>query len=224
MRLLSLLIALLAVWAPSSEGRERELERAREAVTVLNEIMSVPESAIPESLLQDARAIAVIPNTVKAGLTIGARHGRGLLAVRGRDNTWSNPVFIRLTGASVGFQVGVQSADIVLVFRTDRGVDSVVNGKFTLGADASVAAGPVGRSASAATDAQLRAEIYSYSRARGVVRWGGVGWRRPHHRSPRQPARLRARRHAAPDLRRGVNNVPAPIVDFRDALEEYTSR
>lgn len=224
MRLLSLLIALLAVWAPSSEGRERELERAREAVTVLNEIMSVPESAIPESLLQDARAIAVIPNTVKAGLTIGARHGRGLLAVRGRDNTWSNPVFIRLTGASVGFQVGVQSADIVLVFRTDRGVDSVVNGKFTLGAGASVAAGPVGRNASAATDAQLRAEIYSYSRARGLfagVALDGAALTIDHRANQRAYGRAVTPRQI---FAGGVNNVPAPIVDFRDALEEYTSR
>jgi lipid-binding SYLF domain-containing protein len=88
--------------------------------------------------------------------------------VRTRDGSWSHPSFITLTGGSLGFQAGVQSADVILVFRSDKGVDSIVNGKFTLGADASVAAGPVGRSAQASTDEQLKAEIYSYSRARGL--------------------------------------------------------
>ncbi len=225
MRKLTLLLtALVLLDAPRLEARERELERAREAVTVLQEIMSVPERAIPEALLSEAHAIAVIPNVVKAGLTIGARHGRGLLAVRGRDNTWTNPVFIRLTGASVGFQVGVQSADIVLVFRTERGVDSVVNGKFTLGADAAVAAGPVGRNAALATDAQLRAEIYSYSRARGLfagVALDGAAISIDHRANQRAYGRAVTPRQI---FAGGVNNVPTAIVDFRDALEEYTSR
>lgn len=225
MRRLTLFLAALSLLiAPPLQARERELERAREAVTVLQEIMSVPERAIPEALLSQAYAIAVIPNVVKAGLTIGARHGRGLLAVRGRDNTWTNPVFIRLTGASVGFQVGVQSADIVLVFRTERGVDSVVNGKFTLGADAAVAAGPVGRNAALATDAQLRAEIYSYSRARGLfagVALDGAAISIDHRANQRAYGRAVTPRQI---FAGGVNNVPTAIVDFRDALEEYTSR
>jgi lipid-binding SYLF domain-containing protein len=109
-----------------------------------------------------------MPDVVKAGLVFGGRGGKGLMAVRGSDGTWSNPTFITLGGGSFGFQAGVQSADVVLVFRNRRGVDNIVNGKFTLGADASVAAGPVGRSAQASTDGQLKAEIYSYSRARGL--------------------------------------------------------
>lgn len=224
MRFLSLLIIGLIAWVPWSEARERELERAREAVRVLNEIMSVPESAIPEALLRDAYAIAVIPNVVKAGLTVGARLGRGLLSVRGRDNTWTNPVFVRLTGASVGFQVGVQSTDVVLVFRTERGVESIVNGKFTLGADAAVAAGPVGRHAALATDAQLRAEIYSYSRARGLfagVALDGAVIAIDHRANERAYGRTVTPRQI---FAGGVSDVPSPIVDFRDALEEYTSR
>lgn len=224
MRILPFLFAVSIALSPSAGARERELARASEAVTVLREIMSVPDKAIPEALLSQAYAIAVIPNVVKAGLTIGARHGRGLLAVRGRDNTWSNPVFIRLTGASVGFQVGVQSSDIVLVFRTERGVDSVVNGKFTLGADAAVAAGPVGRNAAAATDAQLRAEIYSYARARGLfagVALDGAAISIDHRANQRAYGRAVTPRQI---FAGGVSNVPAPIVDFRDALEEYTSR
>jgi len=142
--------------------------RARNAVRVLADIQAIPESAIPDKLLDEAHAVVVVPDSIKAGLVIGARRGHGVLSVRRPDGTWSNPAFVTLTGGSVGFQAGVQSADIVLVFRSQRGVDSIVNGKFTLGADAGVAAGPVGRNASAATDGELKAEIWSWSRARGL--------------------------------------------------------
>lgn len=147
---------------------EKEDNRANDASRVLSEILRIPEDSIPSKLLNEAQAIAVIPDVVKAGFVVGGRRGKGLIAVRGSDGTWSNPSFIVLTGGSFGFQAGVQSADIILVFRNGRGVDSIVNGKFTLGGDASVAAGPVGRSAQASTDEELKAEIYSYSRARGL--------------------------------------------------------
>ena len=164
------LTALLALMLPfAANAQEREIQRADNAVRVLSEILAIPEESIPERLLREAEAIAVMPDVVKAGLVFGGRGGKGLMAVRGSDGTWSNPTFITLGGGSFGFQAGVQSADVVLVFRNRRGVDNIVNGKFTLGADASVAAGPVGRSAQASTDGQLKAEIYSYSRARGRV-------------------------------------------------------
>jgi lipid-binding SYLF domain-containing protein len=163
------LTALLALMLPfAANAQEKEIERADNAVRVLSEILAIPEESIPERLLREAEAIAVMPDVVKAGLIFGGRGGKGLMAVRGSDGTWSNPTFITLGGGSFGFQAGVQSADVVLVFRNRRGVDNIVNGKFTLGADASVAAGPVGRSAQASTDGQLKAEIYSYSRARGL--------------------------------------------------------
>lgn len=163
------LTALLALMLPlSASAQEKEIARADNAVRVLSEILAIPEESIPERLLREAEAIAVMPDVVKAGLVFGGRGGKGLMAVRGSDGTWSNPSFITLGGGSFGFQAGVQSADVVLVFRNRRGVDNIVNGKFTLGADASVAAGPVGRSAQASTDGQLKAEIYSYSRARGL--------------------------------------------------------
>jgi len=163
------LTALLALMLPfAANAQEKEIQRADNAVRVLSEILAIPEESIPERLLREAEAIAVMPDVVKAGLIFGGRGGKGLMAVRGSDGTWSNPTFITLGGGSFGFQAGVQSADVVLVFRNRRGVDNIVNGKFTLGADASVAAGPVGRSAQASTDGQLKAEIYSYSRARGL--------------------------------------------------------
>lgn len=161
--------ALLALLLPFAlNAQQKEIERADNAVRVLSEVLQIPEESVPERLIREAEAIAVLPDVVKAGLVFGGRGGRGLIAVRGSDGSWSNPSFITLAGGSFGFQAGVQSADVVLVFRTRRGVDNIVNGKFTLGADASVAAGPLGRSAQASTDGRLEAEIYSYSRARGL--------------------------------------------------------
>jgi lipid-binding SYLF domain-containing protein len=174
-RSLSLRLALLATaltlsmgvvtsaWAGADEDK-----RAQDATRVLTTIQQIPESGIPDKLLDEGRAIVVVPDALKVGLVIGGRRGHGLLSVKRPDGTWSNPSFIKLTGGSIGFQAGVQSADIVLVFRNDRSLDSIVNGKVTLGADAGVAAGPVGRNAAAATDGQLKAEIWSWSRARGL--------------------------------------------------------
>ena len=168
-RLLTPLVALLliAIAIPASAGSV-ENARAENASRVLSEILRIPEQSIPARMLEEAQAIAVIPDVIKVGFVAGGRRGRGLIAIRGSDGTWSRPSFITLTGGSFGFQAGVQSADVILVFRNTRGVDSIVKGKFTLGGDASVAAGPVGRSAQASTDEQFKAEIYSYSRARGL--------------------------------------------------------
>ena len=162
-------LALAASLASASAiAGPNEDARAQNAVRVLTDIQAIPESAIPDKLFDEARAVLVVPDAIKAGLVVGGRRGHGLLSVKGADGTWSNPAFVTLTGGSIGFQAGVQSADIVLVFRSDRGLDSIVNGKFTLGADAGVAAGPVGRNASAATDGAMKAEIWSWSRARGL--------------------------------------------------------
>ena len=163
----SVLAFALAAAGAASAGSTEDA-RAANAVRVLTDIEAIPESAIPDKLLDEARAVVVVPDTIKAGLIIGARRGHGLLSVKSPDGTWSNPSFVSLTGASIGFQAGVQSSDVVLVFRSDRGLESIVNGKFTLGANAGVAAGPVGRTASAETDGEMKAEIWSWSRARGL--------------------------------------------------------
>jgi len=164
---LALLLSASLLSANAVAGPQED-QRARNAVRVLSEIQNIPEQAIPDKLLDEGRAIIVIPDTIKAGLVLGGRRGHGLMSVKTADGSWSNPVFIKLTGGSIGFQAGVQSSDVILVFRNDRSLDNIVNGKFTLGADAGVAAGPVGRSAAAATDGQLKAEIWSWSRARGL--------------------------------------------------------
>lgn len=215
------LALLLALAAPAQAG-VKEDAKAADATRVLGEIMRIPETSVPEKMFTDAHAIAVIPDLVKVGLGIGGRRGKGLISVRSPDGTWSNPSFVTLTGGSVGFQAGVQSSDVILVFRSPRGVDNIVNGKFTLGADASVAAGPVGRSAQASTDEQLEAEIYSYSRARGLfagVSLDGAVISIDHRANQRAyganttPRAIFEGRSAAPS---------APLVGFRDALEENT--
>ncbi len=221
--LLAVALLCLAAVAPARAGVKEE-DRAQNALRVLNEIMDTPDKRIPDKLLGTAEAVVVVPDVIKAGFVVGGRRGKGLLAVRGRDGTWSNPSYVTLTGGSVGFQAGVQSTDVVLVFRTRRGVDSVVHGKFTLGADASVAAGPVGRETSASTDAQLKAEIYSYSRARGLfagVALDGAVLGIDHDSNEAVfGANVTPRRI----FEGGVGGAPDAVVAFRDALEEYTAR
>lgn len=165
----AVLIALLTVSLPlKARAERREIAKVEDATAVLRQIVSIPERNIPPALLRNAGGIAIIPHVIKAGFILGGRYGTGVLMVRNEKGQWSYPAFISLTGGSIGWQVGVESIDIVLVFKHRSSIDKIVHGKFTLGADASVAAGPVGRQASAATDVQLRSEIYSYSRSRGL--------------------------------------------------------
>jgi lipid-binding SYLF domain-containing protein len=158
--------AVLLTGAARAETPEEQ--RLTDATEVLEQLAAIPENGIPPALLGSAYAVAVIPNVVKVGLVVGARWGRGVLVVRQPDGQWSQPTFISVTGGSVGWQAGAQSSDLILVFKNRRGVEGITDGKLTLGADASVAAGPVGRYTSASTDIRLRSEVYSYSRTRGL--------------------------------------------------------
>ncbi|MEO7207637.1 MAG: lipid-binding SYLF domain-containing protein [Steroidobacteraceae bacterium] len=151
----------------------REEGRLLTATEVLEEVRAMPDVRLPDTLLAHAYGIAVIPDVTKIAFIFGGRHGNGVLSVRDKlTSPWSNPVFISLTGGSWGFQAGAQSSDIILVFTTKTGIEGIAGGKLTLGADASVATGPVGRQGSAATDMNFNAEIYSYARTRGL--FGGV--------------------------------------------------
>lgn len=162
------LLTCLGLALPATALASSEDKTARDAAEIVETLAGIPESGIPAKLLEDAYAIAVIPSVVKIGFVLGGRHGEGLLVVRTPEQEWSNPSFITLTGGSFGFQAGVQSTDVILVFKNRRSIEDIVNGKVTLGADAAIAAGPVGRRGEAATDAQLKAEIYSYSRSKGL--------------------------------------------------------
>jgi lipid-binding SYLF domain-containing protein len=166
--ILPVVLALFVVrWNVAAAGAE-QTSKVEQSIEVLNEIMKVPDQGMPESLLRNAYGIAIIPDVIKVGFVVGGRRGRGVLLVRTASGAWSDPSFVTLTGGSVGWQIGAQSSDVILVFKSRKSVDNIVKGKFTLGADAAVAAGPVGRQAAAATDAEFKAEIYSYSRSRGL--------------------------------------------------------
>ena len=160
--------ALLSV--PASARPADPPHTIQVATDVLNDFAALPAHCIPASLLAEARGVAIIPHVVKAGFLVGARGGHGLIATRDRNGAWSGVTFIDLGGASFGLQAGVESTDVVLVFRTRDSLDRILRGrgKLTLGADAAIAAGPAGRETEAATDARLRAEIFSYSRSRGL--------------------------------------------------------
>jgi lipid-binding SYLF domain-containing protein len=151
-----------------AQAQPREEARMLVATQVLEEMTAMPDQGVPDWLLARAHGIAVVPDVVKVGLGVGGRRGKGVLVVRDSGGQWTNPVFVTLTGGSFGWQAGVQSTDVILVFTSAAGVEGITDGKMTLGADASVAAGPVGRQASAATDPNLAAEVYSYSRAMGL--------------------------------------------------------
>jgi len=167
--MMMVVFGMLFTVVSSPEGANSAgLVKIDDSVEVLEQTLSIPEAGIPPVLLQNASGIAIIPGVIKAGFILGGRYGKGILVVREKNGSWSDPIFITVAGGSIGWQIGVESIDIILVFKSDRSIEGIMKGKFTLGADASVAAGPVGRQASASTDILLKSEIYSYSRSRGL--------------------------------------------------------
>lgn len=163
------LVALLSLtsigWADTD--REATNDRLDHAGSVLREIMAAPDKGIPEEVLEHAKCIAVVPHMIKGGFVFGAQNGRGVATCRSA-NGWSAPMFFAITGGSWGLQIGVEGVDLVMIIQNERGMKQLLASKFQLGADASAAAGPVGRHASANTDWKLDAEILTYSRAKGA--------------------------------------------------------
>ncbi|MBK0378651.1 lipid-binding SYLF domain-containing protein [Mucilaginibacter segetis] len=163
---LPLLIGAFFILA-SATTADKGTEKIHDATNVLKEFGKMKES-IPQQLLEEYQGIIIIPKLINAGFGIGGKRGTGVAMVKLDNGKWSDPVFITLTGGSIGFQIGVQSVDMVLVFRHKGVLAKVKNGDFTIGGDISAAAGPVGRSSTASTDYKLEAEIYSYSRSKGL--------------------------------------------------------
>jgi lipid-binding SYLF domain-containing protein len=169
--LVSALILVAAQAAPAQQMTygEAEVQTVVGAKNALDQFFGLEIESLPPAMLQRAEGIAIFPNMIKGGFILGVNYGKGVLSIRKPDRTWSAPVLVTMGGGSLGFQAGVQAADIVLIFATPRSLQGILNGqKVTLGADASIAAGPVGRQANAGTDARLGAEIYSYARSRGL--------------------------------------------------------
>jgi lipid-binding SYLF domain-containing protein len=165
------LVALCSLGAASTawaaESREDVQNRLDNATLVLHQIMAAPDNGIPQEVLEHAKCIAVVPHMIKGGLVFGAENGKGIATCR-TENGWSAPAFFAITGGSWGLQIGVEGVDLVMVFQGERGMQRLEDAKFQLGADASVAAGPVGRHATADTDWKLNVQVLTYSRAKGL--------------------------------------------------------
>lgn len=148
---------------------QKDVERLNEAATVFTEVMAAPDKGIPQDLLEDAHCIVIVPGLKKGAFIVGAKFGKGFVSCRQKTNhQWSAPAAVRVEGGSVGFQIGGSETDVILLVMNDRGADRLLSSQFTLGGEGEVAAGPVGRSATAQTDAKLTAQILSWSRSRGV--------------------------------------------------------
>jgi lipid-binding SYLF domain-containing protein len=166
-KILVSLVVLLSTTMAVAGDRADDVERLRSGSLVIKEIMSAPDSGVPDEIINNAKCIAVIPSMVKAAFVVGGAYGKGVGSCR-TEKGWSAPAFFSLKGGSFGFQIGGQAADIVMLIMNDEGMNNLLASKFKLGADASVAAGPVGRHADASTDWKMRAQVLTYSRTRGV--------------------------------------------------------
>ncbi len=201
-----------------------EEARVDDAATVFTEIMTAPDSGIPKAILDRTEAIAVFPGVIRAGFAVGGQWGRGVICVRDRStNTWSAPAFLTIAGGSFGAQIGAQSIDLILLIMDPTGVQRLLGNQFKIGGEASVAGGPVGRSAEAATDVQLRAKILSYSRSRGL--FAGVAVDGSSLAADRDAnERLYGERYTsreAVDKGSKRDNLPAPVVRLRKVLKDW---
>lgn len=214
-------LSLLAVPVWTAEESD-EVERIQESVTVLKEIMGTKDKAIPNAVLEKAEGLAVFPGTIKGGFVVGAQHGRGILSARIEGSRgFSAPAFMTVQGGSFGAQIGAQAVDVVLVIMNRRGLQKLTENEFKVGVEAGVAAGPVGRDASAATDIQMRAEILSYSRSRGLfagINLNGASIRDDKDANQRfYGKQLRT----AEIIFKPMANAPAPVNEWQAALSQY---
>ncbi len=224
-----LLTAVAAVIAltfsvASPHGQEKaasdEAKRLADAATVFGEIMGAEDKAIPGTILNKVEGIAIFPGTIKGGFVVGGMRGRGVLSARS-NGTWTAPAFLTLTGGSIGLQIGGQAADIILVIMNRRGLENLVSNQFKIGADAAIAAGPVGRDAQASTDIQLRAQILSYSRARGLfagVTLNGSTVRQDQDANERFYGKRLTTKQIVFD---GLAGTPASVGAWRETLARY---
>jgi SH3 domain-containing YSC84-like protein 1 len=223
MRLILSIVLLAASLGAAAETNEKAAERTGRAAELLTEIMGAPDHAIPQDLLRRAHCVALIPGVKKVGLLVGAKYGKGVIACRtGAEGGWSGPSTVRLEGGSIGFQIGGSSTDVVLLVMNEEGVEKLRSSKFTLGADAAVAGGPVGRSAQAQTDAQMHAKILSYSRSRGL--FAGLSLEGATLRPDADDNEtLYGRKVSHEEILSGVATAPAAANSLHAALAKYSA-
>ena len=224
--IVTFLILLLSVCTFAQKANQKEISAAaktsQKATKALDEIMAVSDKSIPTDLLRRAKAVAVFPNVIKGAFIVGGQGGKGLI-VRKVGNAWGAPTIFKLGGGSVGFQIGGSSTDVVMLFMTDNSVKNLLEDKFEIGGEASAAAGPVGRTAKASTDAQLQAQILSYSRSKGLfagISLSGVVI------SPDDDANRALYSHSAKEILTGGALTPPVVVPpatkpFQQAVARY---
>jgi len=205
--------------ARAADDQQKLDDRLASAQNVLNQIESVPDKGIPDGIARKAKCIAVIPGVVKGAFIVGAEYGQGVVTCR-TGHGWSGPVFIRLAGGSFGFQIGGQGTDLVLVATNDKGFQDLLHDKFKIGADASAAAGPVGRDAQASTDLSMRAELLTWSRSRGIfagIDLNGVSV----SQNATDTDTLYGETHPVDSILHGNVAAPAPSEQFLHAVRHY---
>ena len=214
-------LALSLTVVTAQQSSEDEVKRITDAATVLDEIMAAGDKAIPRAILEKAQGIAVFPSLIKGGVLVGGQRGHGILSVRDASGAWSAPGFLTLTGGSLGPQLGLHAIDLVLVINNRRGLEQLVKNQFKLGAEAGIAAGPIGREATAQTDLQLRAQILGYSRARGL--FAGVTLNGSTVRADRDANK----RFYGTGFKTGeivfdgLGGTPEPVATWRDTLTKH---
>ncbi len=208
-------------WAEGGKRRQAELERIQAAGRVMNEIMAAPDKGIPNNILSDAECIAIVPSLLKGGFIVGAAYGKGVATCR-TEKGWSAPAPLRIEGGSFGLQIGGEAVDLVMVIMNERGMRALLSSKFKVGVDASAAAGPVGRHAEGATDWKLRAQVLTYSRARGV--FAGISLNGASIRQDKDDTRaLYGHMVSFKSILTGVAPVPAGSEPFLSAVEKHTA-
>jgi lipid-binding SYLF domain-containing protein len=223
MRSLPAVLLLSLLCTTSALAQSDEARRISDAIAVLDEIMGADDQSVPRGIVKDAVGVAIFPSLLKGGFIVGGQRGRGILSVRdAKTNEWSAPAFLTITGGSFGAQIGGQAVDLILVVKDRRGLEQLVQNQFKIGADASVAAGPVGRDASAATDLQMRAQILSYSRTRGL--FAGVTINGATIRQDRDANdRLYGMGYRTGQIVfEGLGNAPPPVREWKAAVAKYT--
>lgn len=214
-------LALSLTVVAAQQSPADEVKRITEAASVLDEIMAAGDKAIPRAILEKAQGIAVFPSLLKGGMFVGGQRGHGVLSVRDANGAWSAPAFLTITGGSVGAQFGFQAIDLVLVVNDRRGLEQLVKNQIKLGADAGIAAGPLGREATAQTDIQMRAKILGYSRARGL--FAGVTLNGSTVREDRDAnKRFYGTGFSTGDIVfKGMGGAPEPVAAWRDTLTRH---
>jgi SH3 domain-containing YSC84-like protein 1 len=217
--LVCMLLTVFGALGWAQGDRDKVIGRVDAAGTVMNEIMAAPDNGIPEEILGSAECVAVVPSMLKGGFIVGGAYGKGLASCK-TPQGWSAPAFFRVEGGSVGFQIGGQAVDLVMVIMNEPGMRELLSSKFKLGADASVAAGPVGRHAEGATDWKMRAQVLTYSRARGV--FAGLSLNGAVIKQDRDDTRaFYGRMVPYRSLLTGTHPAPADANPFLETLRRY---